>query len=91
MPIWCAHGYRTKRIVVTEETEAKTMETEIMTGLRKCLMIELIGLIETIARAVIIELTTANNGWLFGLASVCLIEGELFHLLAQAQSFQRDP
>jgi len=73
MLIWCTHGYRIKHIVVTEETESETMETEIMTGLRKCLTIELIKLVKTIAKAVIIELTTANNGWLFGLASVCLI------------------
>ena len=83
MPVWCAHGYHTKRIIVAEEIEIGSIELEIETE-RKWLMIELIELIEIIGKAVIIELMTTNNGWLFSLASVCLIVEELFHLLAQA-------
>ena len=82
MPIWCAHDYRTKRIVVAEEIEAEMeMETERKSP----------GVTETIADAVIIQLMIVDDELLFYLASSCRIEGELFHLSAQTQSFQWDP
>jgi len=55
MLIWCAHSYRTKHIVVETEAEIiKMMEIEIdeMETERKGLVI---GLIETIADAVILN------------------------------------